>query len=178
MALVLDGNGSMALGNGYITGLSNAVIPASKIGTGAVLQVVSFNYNGSVGSSSTTLTDSGLTVNITPSSTSSKILVLYNLPLSGGTNNSMVSRTVLLRNTTIVRDISGTFYDSVQYPTYITSVDSCCYLDSPATTSPVTYKVQFCRASYAGSYGGNIYAGYPSGTPVNACQITVMEIAG
>jgi len=48
MALVLDGNGPITglssltfPGNaGSVTGLANAAIPATKIGTGAVLQVV------------------------------------------------------------------------------------------------------------------------------------------
>lgn len=150
----------------------------ANFGAGAVLQVVSAVYNSNSSSSSTTLVDSGLTVNITPSSTSSKILVLYNLPLGGGANNSMTSRTVLLRNATTIRDIVGVLYVSVQYPTYITSVDSCCLVDSPATTSTITYKVQFSRNSFAGSYGGAVYAGSPAGTATNGCQITVMEIAG
>ena len=150
----------------------------ARLPTGSVLQVVSNTWSATVSSSSTTLVDTGLIVSITPTSATSKILVLFNLSLSGGTNNSMTSRTVLLRDSTTIRDISGTFYDSVQYPTYIASVDSCCLLDSPATTSSVTYKVQISRNSYAGSYGAVVYAGAPTGSGTNAQQITVMEIAG
>lgn len=190
MSIILDGtNGitypdnsvqarSIANTSNILATIGPKGVTTGYLGNGAVLQVVSFNYNSSVSSSSSTLVDSGLTVSITPSSVSSKILVLYNLPLSGGTNNSMTSRTVLFRNSTAIRDISGVFYDSVQYPTYICSVDNCCIVDSPATTSPITYKVQFSRDGYAGSYGGNIQAGVPTGaSPINACQITVMEIA-
>ncbi len=40
MALVLDGNGTMTVGNGDITGLVAGALPSTVIGAGAVLQVV------------------------------------------------------------------------------------------------------------------------------------------
>lgn len=189
MAIILDGtNGitypdnsvqarSIANTSNILATIGPKGVTNTYMGPGTVLQVVSFNTDTSVGSSSSTLVDTGLTVSITPTSASSKILVMYNLFIYGGTNNSMTSRTVLLRNSTTIRDLVGTFYDSVQYPTAIQSLDACYYLDSPATTSTLTYKVQFCRYSYAGSYGGNLYTGYLSGTPLNTSQITLMEIA-
>jgi hypothetical protein len=178
MALVLDGNGTMTVGNGDITGLETGALPSTFIGTGAVRQVVSNTYSTSVASSSTTLVDSGLVVTITPTSSSSKILVMYSLLINGQSNDAIFGRTVLKRDSTTIKDNPSVFLISVQYPTNIVNTDTSCILDAPATTSPVTYKVQFARRSYSGSYGGTIYANYYADTPINISQITVMEIAG
>jgi len=44
MALVLDGNGTMTVGNGDITGITRGAIESTAIGTGAVLQVATFQF--------------------------------------------------------------------------------------------------------------------------------------
>jgi len=177
MALVLDGNGTMTVGNGDITGITRGAIESTAIGTGAVLQVVSNTFNSYVTSTSNTLVDSGLTLSITPTSSTSKILVFFNLGLQGGSDNSMTGRTVLLRNATTIHDLPGVFIVGVQYPTVVTSMANANVLDSPATTSAITYKVQFSRSGYAGSYGGYLSCGSFGGTTTAAAQITVMEIA-
>ena len=46
-------------------------------------------------------------------------------------------------------------------------------LDSPATTSPITYKMQHRIGASSGEYGGEIFA--PSGSVATR---TLMEIAG
>ena len=45
MALVLDGNGSMTVGNGDITGLSDGAIETTALGTGTIIQVRSAYSN-------------------------------------------------------------------------------------------------------------------------------------
>jgi hypothetical protein len=168
----------MTVGNGDITGITRGAIESAAIGAGAVLQVVSYTTSTSVSSSSTTLVDSGLIVSITPTSSSSKILVMYSMLVNGLSDNAIFGRTVLKRDSTTIKDNPAIFLVSVQYPTNIVNTDTACILDSPATTSAVTYKVQFARRSYAGSYGGTITANYYTDTPINISQITVMEIAG
>lgn len=77
MALVLDGNGTMTVGNSSITGLSAGVIPSTALGAGAVLQVQNIYLT-----SATQLTSAGamhelstsLRLSITPKSASS---ILY-----------------------------------------------------------------------------------------------------
>jgi hypothetical protein len=160
------------------TAFATAAIPSTKIGTGAVLQVVSNTFNSYVTSTSTTLVDSGLTLSITPSSSTSKILVFFTLGFQGGSNDNMSGRVVLLRNATTIHDLPGVFIVGVQYPTVVTSMTSANLLDSPATTSAITYKVQFSRSGYGGSYGGYLTCGSFNNTTTAAAQITAMEIAG
>ena len=65
--------GSLNIANAQIA--SNAAIATSKLGTGAVLQVVYNSYSTEVASTSDTIVSTGLEATITPSSTSSKIFV-------------------------------------------------------------------------------------------------------
>ena len=64
-----DGTGTIALQN-QLSGLTSASMP-----TGSVLQVVSSIMTGTTSTTSRSFVDTGLTVNITPSSSSSKILI-------------------------------------------------------------------------------------------------------
>ena len=43
MALVLDGNGTMTVGNGDITGINTGALPSTFIGSGAMLKSEFFN---------------------------------------------------------------------------------------------------------------------------------------
>jgi hypothetical protein len=94
MALVLDGNGSMTFGNGSISGLSNGVIPAAKIGAGAVLQVVANYPSSAVAYTQSVSTYAEITTayrtSITPISASS-ILLLEWVGLIGGANAANIS---------------------------------------------------------------------------------------
>lgn len=94
----------------------------------------------------------GLSVNITPSSTSSRILVLLDVKFIGDTDVS-ISRIKLLRNSTdiYIGDAAGSRPRSSGAQNYNTgagtggfnvSASGGIYLDSPATTSQITYKVQ------------------------------------
>tara|TARA_Y100000401_G_scaffold76921_1_gene62655 strand:- start:229 stop:759 length:531 start_codon:yes stop_codon:yes gene_type:complete len=131
----------------------NSIIPVGGVPTGGgggiiqVKQIVktdTFSYTGS-----TFVDVTGLSVAITPTSTSSKILVLYDL--CWGTSDGHVSMR-LMRGSTMIKvgdaasnrtrctghwhdggDQSGDKYDIVQHAGTI--------LDSPATTSSVTYKI-------------------------------------
>ena len=75
MALVLDGNGTMTVGNGDITGLVAGALPSTVIGAGSVLQVVSVTKEDTFSTATVgTFVDiTGLSATITPLSTSSKI---------------------------------------------------------------------------------------------------------
>jgi hypothetical protein len=110
-----------------------------------ILQVVQGTYSTPVVSSSTTFADTGLSATITPQSSTSKILVLVHQAscgkVAGNTQTHMYLQ--LLRNATsvIVFDGSATYTNS-SADNYIGTV-STAYLDSPATTSAITYKTQF-----------------------------------
>jgi len=108
-----------------------------------VLQVVQGFTSTAVSNSTTTFADTGLTATITPSSTSSKILVLVSQ--AGISNNGAAGAGTtcnILRNG-VEQQI---FAYSVGYSgsAAITRHNAAGFLlDSPATISAVTYKTQF-----------------------------------
>ena len=128
----------MGIPSGYTSG---QVIQA-VVGVGKILQVVNATTTTAVANSTTTYATIGLTATITPSSSSSKILVLAScnglLKTNGNANNGNNLR--LLRGATTISDfgINLGYTGSTLYN--MTSV-SVCFLDSPATTSATTYVV-------------------------------------
>ena len=137
---------------------------------GNVLQVVNVVYATVTSSSSSTYADTGLSANITPTSSSSKILVLVNQGGCGKQTNNTRIRLKLLRGATDIQTIDpgvGGFTNSTA-TNFIGSI-SLAYLDFPATTSSTTYKTQF--ASHNSS--ATVYVQ----TDGAASSITLMEIA-
>ena len=121
-------------------------------GGGKILQVVSNTTNSETTNASTNMVSSGLAVAITPSATSSKILVLVgsNLRVAGDGGASNVDRlakiaifrggvsgTELQDQIIGTRNINATSDSGVQTNNSI----SFAYLDSPNTTSATTYEI-------------------------------------
>jgi hypothetical protein len=111
------------------------------------LQVVSATKTDHFKSSSQTFIDiTGLSVSITPSATSSKILVFVNLAASmeGGTNfliNLLRNATNIARGTsTATHQVTGAYF--VQTSGSNNIMHNFHFLDSPATASAITYKLQ------------------------------------
>ena len=145
----------------------NGVAPAS----GKVLQVVSAYYSGSTSNASATYADTGLTATITPTSSTSKILVLVNQAGVGKSNVNAGSgvNIKLLRNSTdlITFAIYASWTNSALWN--VVGTQSTSYLDSPATTSAITYKTQFSNPAAANfAYVQN---------QGDTSTITLMEIA-
>lgn len=123
---------------------------AAPAGGGKVLQVVSATTTTSTTISTGTYTDSGLSATITPSATSSKILVLTSQVVSEYSNNNQVNAAIrLLRGSTSIGpfgDTSGnesfTLVIGAASSVNIKTTYSISYLDSPSTTSATTYKTQ------------------------------------
>jgi len=136
--------------------------------TGGILQVVQNTSTGASSTTSTTFVDvTNFTVSITPSSTSSKILIIASSRLI----NTLVAATnvqyyqALLRGATSLME---RYMGAESAAGGLQALDSLsvCYLDSPATTSATTYKIQH-RVSI-GTSTGSCSEGY----------IIAMEIAG
>jgi hypothetical protein len=144
--------------------------------------VVNVTYAVDTLISTTTLTDTGLTASITPTSASSKILVLVNLSvgLNRESNSAIDAKARLLRGGTQIVNMGGTNglglrigagVDAISRIT-IAGMISLSYLDSPATTSSTTYKMQAAPSTTADSsavrinWGGDVTS-----------TITLMEIA-
>ena len=110
-----------------------------------VLQVVSANYSTQAANTTNTYADTGLTATITPSATTSKILVLVNQAgiLKGGVSAATACDLSLFRGATNISFFCyGAGYTN-SASTNTVGNSSTMYLDSPATTSATTYKTQF-----------------------------------
>ena len=168
MALELNGTTGVSL-------VQDGAITDANLPAGSVLQVVQGVLTGiNVSSSSSSFADTGITAAITPSSASNKILVLINIGgLYKTTSNTYAQFKVLRGATDIVafENLGGftNASDSVAYGSI-----SCCYLDSPATTTSTTYKVQFASGANAASVSFNTS---PNGSITTTSTITLMEIA-
>ena len=145
---------------------------AAAGGGGKVLQVVQGTYSSESLTTSTSFVDTGLTVSITPTASTSKILVLVNAAAGGRTDGSagVSARYKLLRDSTEILNIldRGLFNNATQFLLGIPI--SATYLDSPATTSSTTYKIQQ-SSSNGTQIGINYYA-----TSAVTSTIVVMEI--
>jgi hypothetical protein len=125
---------------------------AAPAGGGKVLQVVQGTLTSSFTSTSGTYSDIGLSISITPSSSTSKVMVFATMPQSystagiGAVHN--YSQFVLVRGSTELQNgVIGTYnYASSNNPDFYSNM-SFATLDSPATTSATTYKVQARRGS-------------------------------
>ena len=177
MALILDGNGSMTVGNGDITGINTGALPSTFIGAGAVLQVVQTTINGTTTTLTTnqTWTDvTGFSASITPTSSSSKILVMVSAQWELFKSGAEVTGAFkILRGSTdiFVESANSQGFEAAVNGgrVYIDGRWNGTYLDSPATTSSTTYKLQF-RLQNSGQFSVNSQ-GTQTGT------VILMEIA-
>ena len=146
-------------------------IPKATMPAGAVLQVVSATYSTPTSNSTSTLADTGLTASITPSSASNKVLVIVSQNGCRKEAGSSVSRVFvqLQRSGTGIGDFaSSSAYTGVSDINDIGSV-SASILDSPASTSAITYKTRFRNGANAASVSVQ--------TDNETSTITLMEIA-
>jgi len=142
---------------------------AAPAGGGKVLQVVNATYSTEILiTTANTYTDTGLTASITPSSATSKVLVLVSQTGIRRDSTGTVGLR-LYRGATNIVQIEKEAADYATSGRLITGGTSTCYLDSPATTSSITYKTQFADTS-GGTTGVRINSGPSTST------ITLLEI--
>jgi hypothetical protein len=138
---------------------------AAPAGGGKVLQVVYASTTTLTTVASTTLTDTTLTATITPTSATSKILVIANLQgFSTRSSNYVGTKSRLLRGATTILDYPDDSFTTITATgatlVQLLGVFPMTTLDSPATTSATTYKVQGAvqltanSASITYQYGG------------------------
>jgi len=114
---------------------------------GKVLQVVQAQTTTSTSISTTTLTDTTITATITPTLATSKILIMVDATaFSEQVANTVFTGWALLRGATNIynRSTEGGPAITAQGATLVqlNTNNQMIYLDSPATTSATTYKVQ------------------------------------
>lgn len=154
MALILSGD----------TGPS--FVQSAALPVGSVLQVVNGSSTTGINTTSSSYVDTNLTATITPRSVTSKILVLISQSgISVGTSASGVNCRILRDSTQLIEFAMYYMYSTTGSPVGA----SANYLDSPATTSAITYKTQYKR----GTGSGNIYMNDNNATST----ITLLEIS-
>jgi len=200
MSLILQGStsGSVTLQEPAVAGTTVLTLPAvsgtilTTSSVGSVIQVVSTTKTDTtsfVSASTNTYVDiTGMSVTITPTSATNKILIMYTVGVSNSTPNATIHIRLYRGATSIGQgNASGNrLGDSLiwrpngsQYDFDIGPLSSS-FLDSPATTSATTYKL---AATLGSSYNGTFYLNRSwSDTDIDysgrtASTITVMEIA-
>ena len=148
MALSTIGANQIAANSVGSSQLASGAITSAVMPTGTVIQVVQGSTT-SASSHGSSLTDTNLSASITPSSASNKIFVMINQHIYfqryGGT-------IVILRGSTNISAVTDTYQNymntggDISFRGYATHSQ----LDSPSTTSAVTYKTQ--AKSYSTSY--------------------------
>ena len=134
-----------AIAGSFISGLS----------TGKVLQVIEATSSTLQDTTSTSYIDiTNITLDITPSATSSKIFVLYtDMNRTTRTNDVSAGSITLqiLRDSTQIAQRHMSMYNSAggNGSNTIATSTAMSKLDSPSTTSQITYKVQMKAASSA-----------------------------
>ncbi len=173
-----------------LTGITTRMADAA-MSAGSILQFKHGNKTDQSSTGSTSYQDTGLQIAVTPSSASNKIFLLADVAISWdqGTARGSLSffkdsgSTPLLRgdqdpnNANNARDHFTWYIDTVSDQAYRAAIT---YLDSPNTTSEVTYKVKFRNNDGNGTvyinratdvWGNHTYVS------TNASSFTLMEVA-
>jgi hypothetical protein len=143
--------------------ITSAILPA-----GSVLQVVTAESQTAATTTGTAWAASAITASITPSATSSKVLVLANFYISTSTTTTSNSYTIFQDGSTNLGN--GTYGFGSFYGAAAETQGSINVVSSPSTTSAVEYKVYFNRRDGAGTS--------TCGVSNRKSVITLMEIAG
>jgi hypothetical protein len=128
---------------------------AAAAGGGKVLQVVQDVSTTEESTTSTSYVDTALSIAITPSAATSKVLVIVNAAVAFGRNNAIEGGMLfnLVRTSTQLgeKKMALEVDTSATENRIVPKMDaSIIYLDSPNTTSATTYKVQF-KTEFASS---------------------------
>lgn len=191
-ALGTPSSGTLTNCTGYsASNLTTGTLPAARLPTGSVLQVVSVNdttqyvFNSGSSSQTTYYNISGMVASITPSSSSSKILLMANITAGQASNTYNAFFRAQRNGTTIGVGVAGA-YPGTSTTAMRTSdggeigTSLILYLDSPGTTSAVSYQIQICNSggSASPSYVNRPQNASTGWEQTGASSIILMEIAG
>jgi len=173
-------NGGTGLASGTTDQLlkftGTTTLASSAISTGKVLQCLSYTQGAATVTSSTSYVNfSSMLVTITPSATNSKILIFHSAPATVYTdNNSNLGQVAIFRDstniTTLGHNSSYAAYSSTDYH----NGASIIYLDSPNSTSALSYRVKVAtdNSGLQFVYGSH----YSNGSQPDQSSLTCMEI--
>jgi len=158
---------------------AGAVLTAAQMndlrGAFRILQVVSNQTTTATDTLSTTYIDAtNVNVTITPQSTASKVFIIASIGTGHATGTGGFLR--LLRGSTVIgADPQVWFYTGSTNSEYSGVTNTFTFLDSPASTSALTYKVQFRCEGPLGTSINRSYAGLAG--QVMASTMTAFEIS-
>ena len=159
-----DGGGSS--GQYLQTNGSGVLSWASVVaGSGRILQILSDTNNTQSNTTSTSYTSTGFGLTITPSATSSKIIILCNTSATPNTSTGGIYQVVMRGSTNVTNQVI-TYNDSTAADTWRSTF--MFGIDSPNTTSPTQYLLHF--KSFNGS---NVYSNWGGSAPQ---QIYLLEL--
>lgn len=169
MATAIDAKGDLIAGTGadafarLAVGTNGQILTADSAeatglkwvtaaATGKVLQVVSSYITSTFSTTSSTYVDAtGFSLSITPTASTSKVLAIFDIGAfhSGSSGNNIYSSAQILRGTTATWSglLSGMAVGGSAIALEFGTNRPLIYLDSPATTSSTTYKLQVKRDS-------------------------------
>ena len=160
-------------------------VPAGSriVQAGAVLQVLSATKTDTASTTSSTYADiTGLSVTLTPTSSSSRFYISAALNF-GSSNSNTTAVAQLVRNSTAIcvgDAASNRRRASVNAYTEFQGSFKIDFLDSPSTASAVTYKIQWAASGVSACFMNRVNFNDDDidARPRTASTITVMEIAG
>ena len=173
MTAIINGSSPTVTFSDGTTQTTSAIVsgyvPYANLPAGSVLQVVNANNTGDSTTASSTYANTNITASITPKYSTSKILAIVDVNGILKTSSDTYGLFRLTRDGSPIIFFGG-------YLSYSSSTGSlggggcsCTILDNPATTSAVTYTVQFASVNNTGTIYVNLDA---------YSTITLMEIAG
>ena len=146
-SLGTDGQHLLSAGAGVTNVFETVAAAGGKIGQVVQSSIVTTEQT----TTSATFVDcTGLTLDITPAATSSKIWVICNVPMKSATG-SYFSAFTMIRESTNIGLTSDVGMGKVFSGGYQVDILAANILDSPSTTSEITYKLQFLRQAGGGT---------------------------
>jgi len=136
----------------------NSIVPVGGLPSGAnggIIQSIFTSTTSETSTTGTSYVDTGITATITPQSNSSKILVLASFQVQLFRSASETGAAIqLMRGSTVIskrdQELHAEADTTSQSRIIFRYIHSLNFLDSPATTSATTYKIQM-----ANTHSGN-----------------------
>ena len=177
-----------AISSNALTGITTRMADGA-MSAGSIIQVVHANSNSHLSSTSTSYVDlTGVTASITPSATSSKILITCTISIGKEDNHTFLAR--LVRDGSAISGAGGVkesghsnqldgVWWNIRTSNWAANPCTIQYLDSPSTTSSITYKAQGMTSSSSYAFALNRTNSGDDGnySSPGFSQITLMEVA-
>ena len=184
MSITINGTGSITgltaggLPDGSITtdDIAANAVTAAKLAAGAggkILQVVQTAYTAADSTTATapsSFTSTGCTASITPSSSSNKVLVMLSMRTYKNPGSGEVAARIMRGSSAAFSGISSDYYSTSGG---IGGNINIQWLDTPSTTSSITYTAQFARYHVATAQINLDFNGNNNGVT----YLTLMEVA-